>query len=182
MRVLQNIFVYYRHENQIRVNIILSVYIYTRDGGIMPQVYQYPLKVPSSAVDINGHVNNLEYLRWMQEAAVSHSDIQGCTRATIEAGATWVVRTHHVEYLRPAFNGENIVVFTWVSNFRRVQSLRKYKVMRLEDKALLVEGETDWVFVDARTGRLRSIPRHVADAFELLPKENEAATFHHLIK
>ena len=140
----------------------------------MSQIYRYKLTVPEDAVDINGHVNNLEYLRWMQDAAILHSDHQGCTKATTKAGATWVVRTHYVEYLRPAFAGEEIIVLTWVSNFRRVLSLRKYRIIRVKDNAVLVEGETDWVFVDAKTGRLRSIPKNVMAAFEILPKEKES--------
>ena len=139
----------------------------------MPQIYQYKLTVPDDALDVNGHVNNIEYIRWMQLAAVLHSDIQGCTKATIDIGATWVVRTHYIEYLRPAFAGENIIVLTWVSNFRRVQSLRRYRIIRIGDNAILVEGETDWVFVDAKTGRLRSIPKDVILKFEVLPKDNE---------
>jgi acyl-CoA thioester hydrolase len=140
----------------------------------MPQIYQYKLTIAKDTLDVNGHVNNLEYLRWMQSAAVFHSDVQGCTKATIAEGATWVVRTHYVEYLRPAFAGEHVVVLTWVSDFRRVKSLRKYRIVRVEDNALLVEGETDWVFVDAKTGRLRSIPKNVIDTFEVLHKENES--------
>ena len=140
----------------------------------MPQVYQYKLTVSEDAVDINGHVNNIEYIRWMQLAAVLHSDSQGCTKATTAVGATWVVRTHHIEYMRPAFAGEQIIVLTWVSNFRRVQSLRKYRIIRVEDKAVLVEGETDWVFIDIQTGRLRSMPPEVISSFELLSKEKEA--------
>jgi acyl-CoA thioester hydrolase len=138
------------------------------------QIYQYKLTIPEDAVDINGHVNNLEYLRWMQLASVFHSDSQGCTKSTMAEGATWVVRTHHVEYLRPAFAGEHIIVLTWVSDFRRVKSLRRYRIIRVEDNALLVEGETDWVFVDAKTGRLRSIPKNVMNTFEVLPKEKES--------
>jgi Predicted thioesterase len=110
----------------------------------------------------------------MQDAAVLHSESQGCTKATTEAGATWVVRTHYVEYLRPAFAGEEIIVLTWVSNFRRVLSLRKYRIIRVKDNAVLVEGETDWVFVDAQTGKLRSIPKNIMAAFEILPKEKES--------
>ena len=146
----------------------------------MTQVYQYSLTVPDHAVDTNGHVNNIEYLRWMQDAAILHSDSQGCTKATILVGATWVVRTHHIEYLRPAFAGETVCVLTWVSNFRRVQSLRKYRIIRFHDNAVLVEGETDWVFVDARTGRLRSIPKDVMMTVPILSKENEAEVINSL--
>ena len=115
----------------------------------------------------------------MQDAAILHSDSQGCTKVTMAAGATWVVRMHRVEYLRPAFAGEQIIVLTWVSNFRRVQSLRKYRIIRVKDNAVLVEGETDWVFVNAKTGRLRSIPKNVIAAFEILPKEKESEILKH---
>jgi acyl-CoA thioester hydrolase len=144
----------------------------------MPQIYRYELIVPDDALDENGHVNNVEYLCWMLDAAVRHSDSQGCTQATKDYGATWVVRTHRIEYLIPAFAGDHLCVLTWVSNFRRVQSLRKYKVIRLEDNAVLTEGETDWVFINAANGQLRSIPKNVMATFELLPadKEKEALT------
>ena len=139
----------------------------------MQAVFRYELTVPREAEDQNGHVNNVEYLRWMQDAAMKHSETSGCTRATNDAGATWVVRTHRIEYLKPAFAGDQVIVVTWVSNLRRVQSLRKYKIFRSTDKALLAEGETDWVFVDARKGTLRSIPKEIKTTFETLPEDQE---------
>jgi acyl-CoA thioester hydrolase len=144
----------------------------------MPQIYRYELTVLKEAEDQNGHVNNIEYLRWMQDAAVQHSETAGCTEATNAAGATWVVRTHKIEYLKPAFAGDHVTVLTWVCNFRRVLSLRKYRIMRPADNALLAEGETDWVFVDAQKGTMRSIPKEVKATFELLPEDKEAEAFH----
>jgi acyl-CoA thioester hydrolase len=143
----------------------------------MPQIYRYELVVPQEAEDQNGHVNNVEYLRWMQDAAMRHSETTGCTPATNEAGATWVVRTHKIEYLKPAFAGDRIVVVTWVSDFRRVQSLRKYRIIRPADKALLACGETNWVFVDAQKGSLRSIPKEVKAKFKLLTEARESEMF-----
>jgi acyl-CoA thioester hydrolase len=140
----------------------------------MEQIYYHELTVPKEAEDQNGHVNNVEYLRWVQDAAMQHSEKAGCTQETNASGATWVVRTHKIEYLKSAFAGDRVVVMTWVSNFRRVQSLRKYRILRPADKALLAEGETDWVFVDAKNGTLRSIPKEVKASFELLPEGKEA--------
>lgn len=142
----------------------------------MQKIYCYEFTVPVEAEDQNGHVNNVEYLRWMQDAAMKHSETVGCTQATEAAGATWVVRTHKVEYFKPAYAGDRIVVQTWVADFRRVQSLRKYKILRLSDMVLLAEGETNWVFVDAQKGSLRSIPEEVRATFEPLPKATEAQT------
>ena len=122
-------------------------------------------------MDGNGHVNNVEYVRWMQEMAVRHSDSVGCTQATHAAGATWVARSHRIVYLRPAFLGEPIAALTWVTDFRRVRSLRKYKFVRTTDNVVIAEGETDWVFVNEKTGRPQSIPTPVSAAFELIPSD-----------
>ena len=135
----------------------------------MSAIYRHEFTVPATAVDGNGHVNNVEYVRWMQEVAVMHSDSVGCTQATQEAGATWVARSHHLEYLRPAFTGDPVAALTWVTDFRRVQSLRKYKFIRTTDNVVIAEGETNWVFVNAKTGRPQSIPTTVSAAFELVP-------------
>jgi acyl-CoA thioester hydrolase len=148
----------------------------------MSEVYRYDFTVPADAEDENGHVNNVEYLRWMQDAAMLHSESQGCTQATKAVGATWVVRTHRIKYLRPAFAGEQVSVLTWVSNLRRVQSLRKYKVIRTQDNALLAEGETDWVFVEAGSGKLRSIPKNIQALFETVPEEIEPGNHGNLYK
>lgn len=136
-------------------------------------IYRREFTVPPTVVDENGHVNNVEYVRWMQDTAMAHSDSVGCTRATQEAGATWVARSHRIEYLRPAFAGDRIAALTWVCNFRKVRSTRKYKFLRATDGAVLAEGETDWVFVDIATGRPRSIPGTVASVFVLVSPEGE---------
>lgn len=116
-------------------------------------------------IDANGHVNNVEYLRWMQDAAMAHADISGCTALTRANGATWIVRTHHVEYLRPAFAGDRVEIRTWVADFRRVFSLRQYEIVRRGDNVVLAKGETDWVFVDATSGRPRTIPVPIQAVF-----------------
>ena len=146
----------------------------------MKQIYRYELTVSENTIDENGHVNNVEYLRWMMDSAVLHAGILGCTSAIKKIDATWVVRTHRIKYLRPAFAGEKIVILTWVSNLRRVLSLRKYKVVRISDKAVLAEGETGWVFVNAKTGKLRSIPKDILALFEVLPQEKEAEVMKHI--
>ena len=136
----------------------------------MPLVYEYDVEVAPSAIDANGHVNNVEYVRWMQDAATAHADAAGCTAATRDAGATWVVRSHRVEYLRPAFAGERVRVMTWVADFRRAFSTRRYRFVRPADGSVLAKGETDWVFLDVAAGRPRSVPDAIRGMFELAPE------------
>ena len=122
--------------------------------------------IPESAIDENGHVNNVVYVQWMQDIAVEHyASIGG--NAAQGPDSTWVVREHRIEYFLPAFLGEEIEIKTWVENIRRVRSLRKYEFIRKADGKVLVKGETDWVFVDVKTGSPRAIPEEVSNVFNL---------------
>jgi acyl-CoA thioester hydrolase len=131
----------------------------------MPLEFHYTLTVPESAIDANGHANNVEFVRWMQEAAIAHADASGCTALTTAGGATWMARSHQIEYRRPALVGDVIRVVTWVENIRRAFSLRKYRFERPADGGILAEGQTDWVHVDARTGRPKSVPDSIVQLF-----------------
>ena len=129
-------------------------------------IYSKLIKIPPSAIDENGHVNNVTYVQWMQDIAVEHyASIGGVAAQGPES--TWVVREHRVEYLLPAFEDEEIEIRTWVENIKRVRSLRKYEFIRRSDGKTLVRGETDWVFVDVRTGILKSIPAAVTNVFSV---------------
>ena len=141
-------------------------------GAPHPGIHRHTFAVTPDTVDVNGHVNNVVYVQWMQDAAVRHSDAAGCTAATHAIGATWVVRSHHVDYLRPAFAGDVVEVHTWVVDFGRARSMRRYKFIRLSDRTVLARGETDWVFVDAATGRPRPIPEDVRSKFAPNPLLN----------
>jgi acyl-CoA thioester hydrolase len=135
-------------------------------------VYSKTITIPRSAIDENGHVNNVAYVQWMQDIAVEHYSAIGGTEAQ-GPDATWVIREHRIEYLLPAFAGEVIEIRTWVENIRRVRSLRKYEFVRRADGQTLVRGETDWVFVDRKTGAPRAVPDEVVKIFSLVPKETK---------
>ena len=135
------------------------------------RVYTRTFTIPPESIDENGHVNNVAYVQWMQDIAVEHySAIGGIESQGVES--TWFVREHKIEYLLPAFAGEEIEVHTWVENIRRVRSLRKYEFVRKSDQKTLVKGETDWVFVDVKTGRPRAIPDSMFELFSL-PRDTE---------
>jgi len=140
----------------------------------MPAIYSHLHVVGQDEIDDLGHVNNLHYLKWMQTAAVAHSTAQGWPPERYRAiAAGWVVRTHRIEYRRPAFAGEEIVVRTWVSDFHKVTSLRKYQVFRPQDGAVLAVAETDWAFLGLKPYVPRRIPPDLAEAFQIVPPEEE---------
>ena len=133
-------------------------------------VYSKTIAVPETVIDENGHVNNVAYVQWMQDIAVEHYSSIGGASPMQKIGATWVARSHLIEYLMPAFAGEEIEIRTWIESVRRVRSLRKYEFVRKSDGKVLVKGETDWVFVDAQTGSPRAIPNEVIEIFQATQK------------
>jgi acyl-CoA thioester hydrolase len=140
----------------------------------MPPVLVQNLAVPESAIDVNGHVNNLAYLRWMQDSAIAHSAAQGWPiERYLEARAVWVVRSHYIEYLRPAFAKERLLLLTWVTGFRKHSSPRRFLFWRPQDRQVVARAETLWVFVDSTTGRPRSIPPELSTAFDIVASEED---------
>jgi len=140
----------------------------------MPRIFEYRHTVLDDEIDGQGHVNNLNYIKWMLHAAVEHSGQQGWPSARyLEQNMGWVARTHFIEYLRPAFAGEDVVVKTWISNFKKVTSLRKYKIIREADNQVLTVAETNWAFVGLKRRMARRIPAEVAESFEVVPVDDE---------
>lgn len=134
----------------------------------MPAIYEHEHAVRPDEVDLFGHVNNLAYVRWLQDAAVRHSAAMGWPMERYRAeNHGWVVRSHFVEYKQPAFADQTIVVRTWVADMQRVTSLRKYEIVRPADSALLVRAETNWAFVRMSDLKLTRIPEAVRESFEL---------------
>lgn len=119
--------------------------------------------VDDSHIDINGHVNNVVFVQWMQDLAVMHWQALGGDALQEQTQGTWVARAHHIEYLRPAFLGDHLVMRTWIAGARRVRSERRYEFRRGDE--ILAHGRTDWVFVDVRTGRPKAIPDELTDLF-----------------
>jgi acyl-CoA thioester hydrolase len=140
----------------------------------MSRIHVREFTVPASAMDANRHVNNLEYLHWMQDVAVEHSAARGWDRARyLAAGIVWVVRSHAIEYLRPAFAGDALQLATWVADLRPRSSRRCYLVRRPADGHVVARAETLWVLVDAGTGRARALPAELRDSFEVVADEEE---------
>jgi len=115
-----------------------------------------------------------DYLRWMMDAAVAHSSAQGWPPERYhQIGSGFVVRSHRIRYLQPASAGDQVVVLTWVANFQKIRSLRKYKIVRPSDETRLAVAETDWAFIGMAPRVPRLVPPELAEAFVIVAKEDE---------
>lgn len=132
----------------------------------MPALYQMTTRVRSYECDAYGHLNNVNYIRWMQEAALDASAAVGWDMARYAAlGQHWLIRETDIEYLRPFVYGDTIELTTWVEDFRRVRSRRIYEFRKAGESDLYARAATDWVYLDRATGSLATIPSEMVTDF-----------------
>jgi acyl-CoA thioester hydrolase len=113
------------------------------------------LPVPDTDIDRQGHVNNVAFVRYIQDVAVAHW--RAVAPDDVRAAFTWVVRRHEVEYLRPAFPGEELLLRTWVGEPSGATWERFTEVLRSGEDKPLVTARTVWVLLDAASGRPRRV-------------------------
>lgn len=147
----------------------------------MPPVSTTLFKVRHYECDAYGHLNNANYLRYMEEAAFDASAAVGYDRARYQAlGRLWLARETEIEYLRPARYGDTLAVRTWVEDFRRVRSRRRYEFYLLPADELVAQASTDWVYLEAAAQRPLAVPPEMVAAFagaEPLPPAAPRAPF-----
>ncbi|HBY98850.1 MAG: thioesterase [Ardenticatenaceae bacterium] len=132
----------------------------------MATTFTRTFRVRSYELRVDGTVAHAVFLHWFQETAWEASAARGFGPEEYAAmGAAWVMRGIDVEFLQPAFYGEQVAVTTWVSDFRRVRAHREYEARRRDDDALLARGRADWVFLDLSTLTPRRLPREMLERF-----------------
>lgn len=117
--------------------------------------FELPILVQPSDIDALGHVNNVVYLRWMQEAATAHWE--AAAPAEHKARVSWVVSRHEIDYKAPAFAGEALVARTWVGEPSGATWERFIEIRRAGDDRLLARGRSVYAALDRATGRPRRV-------------------------
>ena len=109
--------------------------------------FSHSFRVAAADIDAQNHVNNVAYVRWIQDAAVAHwfSATTEIQRKTF----IWIVTRHEIDYKKPAFENEEITVTTWVGEPTRVSWERFTEIRRGEN--LLVKARSVWCLIDRET-------------------------------
>ena len=126
-------------------------------------MFEQRVAVHSSDLDERRHVNNVIYLRWVQEIAIAHWGSLASPAA--QAEVAWVALRHEIDYLAPAFVDDELLVRTWVGEAERLSFERLTEVRRAADGTLLAKARTLWCPVDAESGRPKRVSASVRALF-----------------
>lgn len=129
----------------------------------MPERYIHTLSISEADIDGLGHVNNVVYVRWAQEAAIAHWE--SAASAEDRAALAWVAIRHEVDYLHPALPGDGVVAETWVGTADAVRFERFVEILRERDRKVLARTRTLWCPINRTTGRVTRVNDAVRAAF-----------------
>jgi acyl-CoA thioester hydrolase len=117
----------------------------------MDEGFEIIIPVTHHDIDELGHVNNVIYLRWVQDAAVAHwkhsaTEVQ-------QKNIYWVVRRHEIDYKQSARQGDQIIARTWVGEAEEIIFERHTEIFRATDMKLLARARTLWIPISRVTGK-----------------------------
>jgi acyl-CoA thioester hydrolase len=107
------------------------------------------------------HVNNVEYVQWVDALAAMHAAELGHGRpAMLASGRMWFVARHELDYRAECFAGDVLHAATWIERIDGARAWRRTVIWRESEQPVLT-ALTAWALVDLATRRpvpLRSIP------------------------
>jgi len=130
---------------------------------MQPVRFERAFPVTPADIDDLGHVNNVVYVRWVQDVAAAHWE--AATTAAERAGVGWVVLRHEIDYKHPARAGDEVVVCTWVGPPAAATFERHTEIVRAADRRLLARARSLWCPINPKTGRVQRIDPTLHDRF-----------------
>jgi acyl-CoA thioester hydrolase len=124
--------------------------------------YIHPITVSAADIDTMGHVNNVVYLRYIQEAATAHWLAKASE--VVKSSVLWVVLRHEIDYLAPAFENEVLQAKTWVGETGGVKSVRFVEITNALGKPI-IKARTIWCMLDAITLKPKRIELEMMEPF-----------------
>ncbi|MBX3129277.1 MAG: acyl-CoA thioesterase [Polyangiaceae bacterium] len=129
--------------------------------------FVHPIAVLAEHIDALGHVGNVTWVRFINDAAIAHSDSIGLDFGAYRAlGLMWVVRRHEIDYIGAALVGDRLEASTWIGSLRGATSVRHTRFERGGE--LLVRAQTTWVLLSA-AGRPTRVPAELAARYGFAP-------------
>jgi len=126
-----------------------------------PTEEDFSISIPVQLSDIDdmAHVNNVVYVRWVQDVAAAHWN----TLASAEAKKkyVWVVLRHEIDYLSPAVSQDIILATTWVGDSQGPRSERFVVLTNKATGKLLAKAKTTWCLLDGATLRPKRVDEEV---------------------
>ena len=134
----------------------------------MQDLSRYPVihqqSVAWGDMDAFGHVNNVQYYRYMESARISYLD----TLNIFNQNVVTVVASNQCKYLRPVVYPDQLKVATRVEELRNSAFRMSYILWSEAQENIVATGDAVIVCVDNNTMQKTAIPEHIKDQIRKL--------------
>ena len=127
---------------------------------MISKLFEIEKRVKKKHLDEFNHVNNVQYLYWVQEVAQAHWD-KLTEKKSISLKGSWIVRSHKIEYKNFTNLNDKIIISTYVKNAEGFLSERIVTIKLKKSKKILIKCITKWCFVELNTLKLKKIPQKI---------------------
>lgn len=127
--------------------------------------FEVPIAVLPSDIDDLGHVNNVVYLRWIQDVAIAHWS--AAATPDQQAEIAWVALRHEIDYKHPTVLGDSVIARTWVGTADANRFERHTEIVRASDEKVLARGRTIWCPISRKTGKPTRVNEEVRRLFSV---------------
>ena len=131
--------------------------------------FEQIISVQPQDIDQFDHVNNVVYVRWVQEVSTSHWN-SVATDAQKEA-IGWVVVRHEIDYLSSARLGDEIIARTWVGSADKNIFERHTELLRSGDLKVLARARSLWCPINLHSRRPVRVGPDIHERFSVQNKK-----------
>lgn len=115
-------------------------------------------------MDSYGHVNNIIYMQYLEEARVAWFELAGVAMSNVPFGPV-VLQTQHT-YLKPVVHPATVVVELRAGAVGRSSLIIEHRLSTTEDPLTIYgEGYCKLVWIDHQSGQSVALPEHVRALF-----------------
>lgn len=129
-----------------------------------PQIFEISLHVTKKHLDAQQHVNNVQYVQWIQDIAKGHWEDRAS--ATQKEEFFWVVVRHEIDYKQQAFLDDEILLQTYVDEITNVTSIRHVIIKNKKNNQVLVKAKTTWCLMSHESKRPARIDENMKNLFQ----------------
>lgn len=119
----------------------------------MSLIFEKQIKITEEYIDLNNHVNNVQYVKWVEEIAAEHWD--SVKHKLDFPDDIWMLLDHHIQYKKQVYLGDLITVKTYPKPPEGIRQPRKVEFYCSD--VLVVDSLTLWVFIDKETQKIKRL-------------------------
>ncbi len=129
----------------------------------MPRKMCHCVKVRNYHVDSYGHVNNAQYLHYLEDARTDFFEELGYTLPELGRRDIFIFITEsHLEYQKPARMGDSLLVYGWFKHLSSRKAVWQHEVYNAGNKELVLTGSITGLFL--HHDKIISIPKDIRTA------------------